>query len=179
MSAVAARYAGSLYDLAAETGSVAAVEKDLGRFADLIAGSADMQRLISSPVFSGKEQLAAITAIAAKGKFGGLVGNFLKLVASNRRLFALPAIITAFRAIAAEKRGEVTADVTSAHALTAAQEKELAATLKGVAGKTVNLKVSVDASLLGGMVVRMGSRQIDTSLKTKLASLKLALKEVG
>lgn len=179
MSAVAARYAGSLYELAEEAGTVAAVEKDLGRFADLIAGSADLQRLISSPVFSGAEQSAAITAIAAKGKFVGLVGNFLRLVAANRRLFALPGIITAFRAIAAEKRGEVTADVTSAHALTPAQEKELAATLKDVAGKSVNLKISVDPSLLGGMVVRIGSRQIDTSLKTKLASLKLALKEVG
>ena len=179
ISAVAQRYAGSLYELAADAKSVTATEKDLGRFGALIDGSADLQRLISSPVFSGADQLAAVTAIASKAKIGGLVANFLKVVASNRRLFAVPAMIAAFREIAAEKRGEITADVVSAHALTLTQEKELAATLKGVAGKDVSLKVSVDASLLGGMVVRLGSKQIDTSLKTKLASLKLALKEVG
>jgi F-type H+-transporting ATPase subunit delta len=179
ISAVAQRYAGSLYELAADANSVAATEKDLGRFGDMIEGSADLRRLIESPVFSGADQLAAVSAIVNKAKLGGLVGNFLKVVASNRRLFAIPAMITAFREIAAEKRGEISADIVSAHALTPAQEKELSATLKSVAGKEVSLKVSVDASLLGGMVVRLGSRQIDTSLKTKLASLKLALKEVG
>ncbi|MGL4404163.1 MAG: F0F1 ATP synthase subunit delta [Notoacmeibacter sp.] len=177
--AVAARYAGSLYELAADAKSVAAVETDLGRFGAMIENSADLKRLISSPVFSGADQLAAVTAIITKAKIGGLVANFLKVVASNRRLFAVPAMIAAFREIAAEKRGEVSVDVVSAHALSAAQEKELSATLKGIAGKDVSLKVSVDPSLLGGMVVRLGSRQIDTSLKTKLASLKLALKEVG
>lgn len=179
VSAVAERYAGSLYDLAADAKSVAGVEKDLARFGALIDGSPDLKRLMESPVFSGTDQMAAITEIMAKAKIGGLVGNFLKVVASNRRLFAVPAMIAAFGDIAAEKRGEVTALVATAHALTAAQEKELSATLKGVAGKDVSLKISVDASLLGGMVVRLGSKQIDTSLKTKLASLKLALKEVG
>ncbi len=177
--AVALRYAGSLYALAAEAKSVAATEKDLVRFGALIDGSDDLKRLISSPVFSSADQLAAVTAIVAKAKISGLVGNFLKVVASNRRLFAVPAMIEAFIEIAADNRGEVTANVVSAHAMTLAQEKELAAVLKGVAGKDVSLRVSVDASLLGGMVVRLGSRQIDTSLKTKLASLKLALKEVG
>jgi F-type H+-transporting ATPase subunit delta len=179
MSAVAERYAGSLYELAAQANAVASVEKDLGRFEALLEGSADLKRLISSPVFSAADQFAAMSAIADKANLAGLVGNFLKVVAKNRRLFALPAIISAFRAIAAEKRGEIAAAVTSAHALTADQQKELAATLKGVVGKDVVLNVAVDPSLLGGMVVRMGSRQIDTSLKTKLASLKLALKEVG
>jgi F-type H+-transporting ATPase subunit delta len=179
MSAVAARYAGSLYELAAESKSVSAVEKDLGRFEALINGSADLQRLIASPVFSGEDQMNAVTALMAKAKITGLVANFLKVVASNRRLFALPSIITAFRKIAADNRGETAAEVKSAHALSAAQEKELAATLKGVVGKDVSLNVTVDPSLLGGLVVRVGSRQIDTSLKTKLASLKLALKEVG
>lgn len=179
ISAVAQRYGGSLYELAADANCVATTEKDLGRFGDLIEGSADLKRLIESPVFSAADQLAAVSALSAKAKLSGLVGNFLKVVASNRRLFAVPAMITAFREIAAEKRGEVTADIVSAHALTPAQEKELSATLKSVAGKEVSLKVSVDVSLLGGMVVRLGSRQIDTSLKTKLASLKLALKEVG
>ena len=109
----------------------------------------------------------------------GLAGNFLRVVADNRRLFAVPAMIKAFRKIAAEARGETAAEVTSAHALSPAQEAELKAALKGVAGKDVAIAVTVDPSLLGGLVVKMGSRQIDTSLKTKLASLKLALKEVG
>src|SRR5690606_3108147 len=113
-----------------------------------------------------------------KAKIGGLVGNFIRVVAGNRRLFAVPGMIRAFRRIAAQARGEVAAEVVSAHELTDAQLSELRSTLKGVAGKDVAITLTVDPSLLGGLVVKMGSRQIDTSLKTKLASLKLALKEV-
>lgn len=176
---VAKRYAGSLFDLALEAKSVAAVEKDLGRFEALIAGSPDLSRLIMSPVFSADDQVKAISAIATKAKITGLVANFLRVVARNRRLFAVPGMITAFRQIAARHRGEVAAEVTSAHALSAAQEKELKDTLKSVAGKDVAFKVAVDPSLLGGLIVKIGSRQIDTTLRTKLSSLKLSLKEVG
>lgn len=179
ISGVAERYAGSLFELAAQSNAVAEVEKNLGRFEELLGGSADLDRLIKSPVFSSEDQLKAISAIADKAKIGGLVGNFLRVVAKNRRLFAVPGMIRAFRRIAAEARGEVAAEVTSAHALTPAQEAELKATLKSVAGKDVAIAVTVDPSLLGGLVVKIGSRQIDTSLKTKLNSLKLALKEVG
>lgn len=179
ISGVAERYAGSLFELAAQTNAVAEVEKNLGRFEELLGGSADLDRLMKSPVFSAEDQLRAISAIADKAKIGGLVGNFLRVVAKNRRLFAVPGMIRAFRRIAAEQRGKVAAEVTSAHALTPAQQTELKATLKGVAGKDVSIAVTVDPSLLGGLVVKMGSRQIDTSLKTKLNSLKLALKEVG
>lgn len=179
ISAVAERYAGSLFELAAQSNSVAAVESDLGRFEQLLLGSPDLKRLIKSPVFAADEQAKAIAAITDKAKIGGLAGNFLRVVARNRRLFAIPGMIQAFRRIAAEARGEVSADVTSAHALSAQQQTELKAALKGVAGKDVTLSVNVDPSILGGLVVRMGSRQIDTSLKTKLNSLKLALKEVG
>ena len=179
ISGVAERYAGSLFELAAQTNAVAEVEKNLGRFEELLGGSTDLDRLMKSPVFSAEDQLRAISAIADKAKIGGLVGNFLRVVAKNRRLFAVPGMIRAFRRIAAEQRGEVAAEVTSAHALTPAQQTELKATLKGVAGKDVSIAVTVDPSLLGGLVVKMGSRQIDTSLKTKLNSLKLALKEVG
>lgn len=179
ISGVADRYARSLFDLALESNAVVAVEADLGRFEALIEGSDDLRRLIYSPVFSADDQLKAIATIADKAKIGGLVGNFLRVVAQNRRLFVLPGIIRAFRIVAAEHRGEAAAEVTSAHALSAAQEKELKAALKSVAGKDVSITVTVDPSLLGGMVVRIGSRQIDTSLKTKLNSLKLALKEVG
>ncbi|BCH21760.1 ATP synthase subunit delta [Mesorhizobium sp. L-8-10] len=179
ISGVAERYAASLFDLAAEAKSVPAVEADLGRFEALLEGSEDLQRLIKSPVFSADDQARAIAAVLEKAGIGGLAGNFLRVVARNRRLFAIPGMIKAFRRIAAERRGEVAAEVTSAHALSAAQETELKAALKSVAGKDVAITVTVDPSLLGGLIVKMGSRQIDTSLKTKLNSLKLALKEVG
>jgi F-type H+-transporting ATPase subunit delta len=179
ISAVAERYAGSLHDLAVEAGQLAQVEKDLARFEALLEGSEDLTRLLESPVFSADEQYRAIAAIADKAKIGGLVGNFLRVVARNRRLFAVPGIIRAYREIASRARGEVAADVVSAHELSAAQQAELKAALKQVAGKDVAITLRVDPSLLGGLVVKMGSRQIDTSLKTKLASLKLALKEVG
>jgi F-type H+-transporting ATPase subunit delta len=179
ISGVAERYAGSLFELAAQSNAVAEVERNLERFEELLNGSSDLDRLIKSPVFSAEDQLKAISAIADKAKIGGLVGNFLRVVAKNRRLFAVPGMIRAFRRIAAEQRGEIAAEVTSAHALTPAQETELKATLKSVANKDVSIAVTVDPSLLGGLIVKMGSRQIDTSLKTKLNSLKLALKEVG
>src|SRR5690606_32067335 len=169
---VAERYAGSLYELAVEAGAVVQVEKDLARFQALLDGNADLQRLVASPVFSSDDQFRAISAILDRGGMTELTGNFLRVVARNRRLFAVPGMIRAFAAIAADARGEVVAEVASAHELSAAQQKELKATLTGVAGKDVTLKLTVDPSLLGGMVVRIGSRQIDTSLKTKLASLK-------
>lgn len=179
ISGIAERYAGSLFELALQSKTVSKVEADLASVERMIASSPDLARLMKSPVFSGEDQLKAIVAVADKAGIGGLVGNFLRVVARNRRLFAVPAMIKAFRAIAAEQRGEAAAEVTSAHPLTAAQEAELKATLKGVTGKDVAIAVAVDPSLLGGLVVKLGSRQIDTSLKTKLNSLKLALKEVG
>ncbi|MER9015185.1 F0F1 ATP synthase subunit delta [Mesorhizobium sp. M0898] len=178
-SGVAERYAGSLFELALQANSVASVEADLNRFETMLEGSADLSRLIRSPVFSSEDQAKAIAAIADRAGITGLTGNFLRVVAQNRRLFAVPGMIKAFRRIAAEHRGETAAEVTSAHALTPAQETELKAALKSVAGKDVAITVTVDPSLLGGLVVKIGSRQIDTSLKTKLNSLKLALKEVG
>ncbi|ESY18136.1 MULTISPECIES: F0F1 ATP synthase subunit delta [unclassified Mesorhizobium] len=179
ISGVAERYAGSLFELALQSNSVAKVEADLNSFAKMLDDSADLTRLINSPVFSSEDQAKAIASIADKAGITGLTGNFLRVVARNRRLFAVPGMIKAFRRISAEQRGETSAEVTSAHELTAAQQTELKVALKGVAGKDVAITVTVDPSLLGGLVVKMGSRQIDTSLKTKLNSLKLALKEVG
>jgi len=179
VSGIAERYAGSLYELAVQSNTVDQVEADLGRFEALLSESDDLTRMIRSPVFSAEEQFKAVAAIADKAEITGLVGNFLRVVAQNRRLFAVPSMIKAFRAIAADARGEVAAEVTSAHALTAAQQSELKTALKAVAGKDVTIAVTVDPSLLGGLVVKIGSRQIDTSLRTKLNSLKLALKEVG
>lgn len=179
ISGVAERYASSLYELAAAEKSVDAVAKDLNRFKALIDGSTELKRLVESPVFSAADQLAAITALVAKAGIKGLAGNMLMVVAKNRRLAALPGIIAAYHHIAARERGEVVAEVRSAYALSAAQEKELAATLSGATGKKVTSHVTVDPSLLGGLIVKVGSRQIDTSLRTKLSTLKHALKEVG
>lgn len=173
------RYAQSLYELASEAKAVDKVEKSLVGFETLVSESADLKRFIESPVFSADEQSAAIDGILKKAKAHPLVANFLKVVASNRRLFAIPSMITAFKAIAADARGEATADVVSAHDLNATQTKQLQATLKEVAGKDVAINLTVDPSILGGLIVKMGSKQIDTSLKTKLSTLKLALKEVG
>ena len=130
-------------------------------------------RFYVSRKYGGKLPSRALAGIS------GLLANFLKVVARNRRLFALPGMIKAFRIIAAKQRGEISAEVTSAHALDAAQETELKAALKSVTGKDVAVNVTVDASILGGLIVKVGSRQIDTSLRTKLSTLKLALKEVG
>jgi F-type H+-transporting ATPase subunit delta len=179
ISGVAERYASSLFELALDAGSIDQVASDLGKFQSLIDESSDLKRLIMSPVFSADEQAQAISALADKAGITGLVANFLKVVASNRRLFAVPGMISGFRDIAARHRGEVSADVTSAHALNDAQIDELKAALKSVTGKDVTVNVTVDPTLLGGLIVKVGSRQIDTSLRTKLSTLKLSLKEVG
>ena len=179
ISGVAERYASSLYELAADAKSVEVVAKDLDGFQAMIDGSDDLKRLVRSPAFSAEEQLKAITALTDKATMGTLAANFLRVVARNRRLFAVPSMISAFRAIVARERGEVTADVRSAHMLSATQESELKAALSASTGKSIDLKVTVDPALLGGLIVKIGSRQIDTSLRTKLSTLKLALKEVG
>ncbi|MEM9278859.1 MAG: F0F1 ATP synthase subunit delta [Pseudomonadota bacterium] len=178
-SGVTARYASALFDLALTEKKIPAVEKDLERFDALMNGSEDLKRLVVSPVFSADDQFRAVDAVLAKAKIAGLVGNFVRVVAKNRRLFAMPGMLSAFCKLAADHRGETSADVTVAKALTATQTKELKAALKSVVGKEVAINATVDPSILGGMIVKVGSRQIDTSLKTRLSSLKLALKEVG
>jgi len=179
ISGVAERYASSLFELALEVGMTDAVAADLDRFQAMIDESADLKRLVQSPVFTAEDQVRAISAIADKAGLNALVLNFLKVVAGNRRLFAVSGMVAAYRQILARHKGQMTADVTSAHALSAEQETELKAALKGVTGKDVSISVTVDPSLLGGLIVKIGSRQIDTSLRTKLSTLKLALKEVG
>ena len=155
------------------------VEDDLARFDEMLNCSEDLQRLVRSPVFSPDEQFAAIDKILTKAKIGGLVGNFVRVVARNRRLFAMTGMLREFRRLLAEHRGEAAADVTVAQKLSAAQNKKLATALKSVVGKDVAINEIVNPAILGGMIVKIGSRQIDTSIRTKLSSLKLALKEVG
>lgn len=176
---VAGRYAAALFDLAKESSSIPAVEGDLGKFQALLDESVDLTRMVRSPVIATEDQTKAIEAILAKAGIGGLAANFLKLIASNRRLFAVADMIKAFRAIAAKERGEVTAEVSSAVALNDAQTAELKAALKAAVGKDVTLATKVDPGLLGGLVVKVGSRMIDSSLRTKLQNLKTGLSGAG
>ena len=178
-SGVAERYALAVFDLAREANGVKTLEADVAALGEALAGSADFRALIASPVYSREEQGAAIAAIAKKMKLSGIVASTLGLMASNRRLFVLPQLLSALTAMIAEEKGEVTADVTAAAALTAAQSKKLAASLKASVGKDVNLNVAVDESLIGGLIVKVGSKMIDTSIRSKLASLQNAMKEVG
>ena len=179
VSGVAKRYASALLDLAEETGVTADVERDLNAFEGFLSESADLDRLVKSPAFGAEEQLAALTALLDKAKIAGLAANFVKLAAHNRRLFVLPDMIKAFKSLLAEKRGEETAEVTSAAALSDDQVTALKEALSASMGKSVNISAKVDPALIGGLVVRVGSRMIDTSLRTKLNSIKFAMKEVG
>ena len=179
MASVAGRYASALFDLASDEKQLAGVEQDVEQVQRLLDESPDLLRMVRSPVFSADEQGQAIAAIAAKAGIGPLTANFLKLLARNRRLFVLVEIIKNFRAIAARHRGETEAEVTSAQALTEAQLAALTDTLAATAGgKKVRIHTKVDPSILGGLVVKMGSRMIDSSIRTKLNSLRIAMKEV-
>jgi len=177
-ASVPGRYASALFELASEQRQIADVEKNLVSFQSFMDSSQDLQRLVRSPVFSADEQLKAITSIIEKAGIGGLAGNFLRLIARNRRLFAVPDMIRTFRALSARARGEVLAEVTSAIALTPAQQQALKDTLRGSAGKEVQLNTRVDPAILGGLVVKIGSRMIDSSFRTKLNTLKARMKEV-
>ena len=179
VSGVAQRYATALFELAEESGAIDTVAAALDSFNGLLAESEDLTRLIESPAFTAEEQVAAIKAVLAKAGITGLAANFIGLVASKRRLFALPGMIAGFRARVAEAKGIVSAQVTLAEEPSAAQLKDIAATLKDVAGKDVAVSVKVDPAIIGGLVVKMGSRMVDASLKTKLNSIRLAMKEVG
>ena len=176
---IAARYATAVFDLAKETNSVKAIEADVEALDTALADSADFNALIQSPIYSRDEQGTAIAAIAAKMGLSETMINALALMASKRRLFVLPQLVATLRAAIAEDKGEVTADVISAKALTKAQADKLAKTLKASVGKDVNIKATVDESLIGGLVVKVGSKMIDTSIRSRLNSLQNAMKEVG
>jgi len=178
-SVVAERYANALFELASEENALGAVEKDLDRFTGLMAESADFTRLVKSPVFSSDEQLRAVTGILERDEIGGLVASLVKVAAANRRLFAVSDVIRAFRALVAKFKGEATADVTVAERLSDRNLDSLKTALKSVTGKDVALNVKVDPSIIGGLVVKLGSRMVDSSLRTKLNSIKHAMKEAG
>ena len=179
VSDVANRYATALFELAQEAGSIDAVVSDLDTLQGLFNESEDLVRVVRNPVFALDDRVKALEAVASKAGIGGLALNFIKLAAKNNRAFALPDMIRGYKALVAAHRGEMTAFVTSAEALSDAQQDALKAALKEKVGKDVALDSKVDPSLLGGLVVQVGSRMIDTSLRTKLNSLRIAMKEVG
>lgn len=175
----AGRYAAALFDLAKESSKSADVEADLKKFQSMLDESDDLRRLVRSPVIAAEDQARAVGAILDKAGIGGLASNFIKLIARNRRLFAVSDMIKAFSALSARARGEISAEVTSAVALTDAQIAALKESLKASLGKDVALDSRVDPALLGGLVVKVGSRMIDSSLRTKLQSLKVSLSGAG
>jgi F-type H+-transporting ATPase subunit delta len=176
VSGVAGRYATALFDLASESNAVEAVERDLDSFAALVDASPDLRRLVRNPIFTADEQTRALRAVLDRAGIGGLTANFLGTVARNRRLFAVMGMVAAYKALAARRRGETKADVTSAEPLSGTQVEALKEALRAVTGRDVTLATRVDPALIGGLVVRVGSRQIDTSLKTRLNGLKIAMK---
>jgi F-type H+-transporting ATPase subunit delta len=176
---IAARYAAAIFELAKEGKALASLESDIDALDAALAESADLRTMISSPLISRGQQGDAIVAIAKKMKLSVLTTNSLALMASKHRLFVMPQLIAELRQMIAAEKGEVTAEVTSATPLTAAQTEKLIATLKARVGKDVKLKTTVDESLIGGLVVKLGSMMIDTSIRAKLAGLKNAMKEVG
>ena len=170
------RYASALFDLASEAGSVTAVESDLGTLAAALAESGDLASFIRNPEVGRADFAKAMAALGKHLKLSKLTQNFLGVLAQNRRLSALPDMIRAFRTIAAAQRGEVTARVTSAHKLSDEQLKSLEAKLKVREGRTVKLTADVDPELLGGLVVTIGSKRIDGSIRSRLNSLAQAMK---
>jgi F-type H+-transporting ATPase subunit delta len=174
---VAARYASALFEVAQETGAVDSVSADLEQFDRMIQGSADLARLIRNPIFTAEEQERAIGAILSKAGIAGVTGNFIRLVAAKRRLFALPDMIRAFRRLVSDARGIVQAQVVMAERPSDAVLNDIKAALREVAKAEVNVDVRIDPALIGGLIVKMGSRMVDASVRTKLNSIRLAMKE--
>ncbi|MFY0617262.1 MULTISPECIES: F0F1 ATP synthase subunit delta [unclassified Shimia] len=178
-SGIAERYAAAVFEIAQENKSLTKLESGVSDLNAALAESAELRNLIHSPLVSRDEQEAAIAAVAAKMGLQPVLKKTLALMAQKRRLFVLPQLIEQLQAMIAEHKGEVTADVTTAKALTKTQSEKLAKSLAARVGKDVKIKATVDESLVGGLVVKVGSKMIDTSIRSKLASLQNAMKEVG
>jgi len=179
VSGVSGRYATALFELARDERSVDAVKADVDKFEAMLAESDDLKRLVRSPVFSADVQSKALAAVLDQADISGISANFLKVLTANRRLFAVGEVIRAFRALVAKFKGEATADVTVAESLSEKNLDALKSALKSVTGKDVALNVKVDPAIIGGLVVKLGSRMVDSSLRTKLNSIKHAMKEAG
>ncbi|MFO7921833.1 MAG: F0F1 ATP synthase subunit delta [Nioella sp.] len=176
---IASRYATAVFELATEGKALDALEADLDALNSALGDSEDLRDLIASPVYSRQDMQAGIAAVAKAMGLGATLANTLQLMASKRRLFVVPQMIAALRAMIADHKGEVTADVVSAKALTKTQSEKLAKTLKAAVGKDVKLNATVDEGIIGGLVVKVGSKMIDTSIRSKLNTLQNTMKEVG
>jgi F-type H+-transporting ATPase subunit delta len=176
---IASRYATAVFDLAKEGKAIKALESDAAALQAAIGESADLLTLLTSPLYSREEQSIAITAIAEKMKLSAMTINVLALLASKRRLFVMPHFLSVLQNMLSEERGEVTADVTTAKKLTKGQSDKLAKTLKAQVGKSVTIKETVDETIIGGLIVKVGSKMIDTSIASKLNALQNTMKEVG
>jgi F-type H+-transporting ATPase subunit delta len=179
VSGMAGRYATALFELALDANSLDAVSADLDRFDVLVAGSADLARLIRSPAFTAEEQSKALQAVLDAVGIGGLAGRFLLVVVAKRRLFAVREMIRDFRKLASRHKGEVSAQVTLAAPPKEAHLAAIKEALDAVTKKDVKVEVKVDPAIIGGLVVKLGSRMVDSSLRTKLNAIKHAMKEVS
>jgi F-type H+-transporting ATPase subunit delta len=179
VSGVSGRYATALFELARDEKSVEAVKADLDKFSAMLDESADLKRLVRSPVFGADVQQKALAAVLDNAGITGIAANVLKVLTANRRLFAVTDVIRAFNTLVAKFKGEVTAEIVVADALSDKNLDALKDALKAVTGKDVALNVKVDPAIIGGVVVKLGSRMIDGSLRTKLNSIKHAMKEAG
>ena len=179
VSGMAGRYATAVFELALEENTLDQVMAELDRFDALVAESSDLLRLVRSPVFSAEDQQGALTAVLDRAGISGTAANFLRLVTAKRRLFAVRDMVRALRVLVARHKGEVTAQVTVAERLGDRHLAALKDALKSVTGKDVTLDIKVEPAIIGGLVVKIGSRMVDASLKTKLNSIKHAMKEVG
>ena len=179
VSGMAGRYATALFELAREERVLDTVKADLDRFDGLLGDSQDLMRLVRSPVFAAEQQAKALAAVLERAGIGGLAAKFLQVVAANRRLFAVKEIIRDFRLLLARHKGEVTAEVTLAERPDERQLGAIKDALRAVTGKDVQVDVKIDPSIIGGLIVKLGSRMVDSSLRTKLKSIKHAMKEVS
>ena len=179
LTGMAGRYALALITLAEEVGELGHVEKDMVKLRETLQGSKDLRRLVESPLFSVQDQLTGLEAIFGGAGFSQITVNFLGLVTRNRRLPALQRIARSFFAILAARRGELAAEVTSASALSEAQVEDIRSAIKQAYGQDIQLDTKVEPAIIGGLIVKVGSRMIDNSIKTKLNNLKIAMKEVG
>jgi len=178
-SSAAGRYAIALFELASESDALARTEQDMEALGQALEASDDLRTLLSTPIYTRDEQGRAMAAVTEAMGLSALVGNVVGLMATKRRLFVLGEVIGIFATLMAEHRGEVTADVTAARALSDVQQSALVSTLKAAIGREVKLNLTVDEGIIGGLVVKVGSKMIDTSIRSKLASLQNAMREAG
>ncbi|PRY92613.1 ATP synthase F1 subcomplex delta subunit [Hasllibacter halocynthiae] len=176
---IAERYATAVFEIAREGGAIDALAADLDKLQAALNESEDLRALLNSPIYTREEQERGIGAVASAIGLGGTLSNTLRLMATKRRLFAAGELVRALRARIADERGEVTAEVTTAKSLTAAQRGKLAETLSGNLGRDVNIDETVDPGIIGGLIVRVGSKMIDTSIRSKLGALQNTMKEAG